>query len=312
MPDFAKNNINTVYKDAIAQRCFSLSHKKDVLQFEDSMRKKLILAIIVVVSAAGLFLGYQGVRYFEEKNERALFSEIQPVRLINCTMKRFGAANDGGYLMCENLMEGVQSAYSYGIGGRDEWGCDISRKYNLRVHQYDCFDTTRPVCSRGLFTFHEECLGGTVAKTDNKNFDTLTNQIVKNGDSHKTLVVKMDVEGSEWDSLLMTSDEVLNSINQLAIEFHVYDHVKYDRKYIETIKKLKKNFVVAHVHFNNCCCRSLFSPFPSLGFEVLLVNKRIGIIDASGNKPLLPHSLDAPNLPDRADCSDRVVIWEKD
>jgi hypothetical protein len=275
------------------------------------MRKKLIFVGIVVVSAAVLFFVYQIVRYLEERDSsRALFSEIQPVRLSNCTMKRFGAPHDGGYLMCENFMDGVQSAYSYGIGGRDEWGCDISEKYHLPVHQYDCFKTTRPVCSRGQFIFHEECIGNTVAKTDNKIFDTLTNQIIKNGDSNKTLVVKMDVEGAEWDSLLTTSDEVLNNINQLAIEFHVDENGKYDRKYIETIKKLKKNFIVAHVHFNNCCCKSLFSPFPPLNFEVLLVNKRIGIIDASGKKPLLPHALDAPNLWSRKDCPDRVVIWE--
>jgi hypothetical protein len=275
------------------------------------MRKKILFVGIVVVSAVVVFFVYQVVRYLEERNsDRALFSKIQPVRLSNCTMKRFGALNDGGYLMCENLMDGVQSAYSYGIDGRDEWGCDISEKYHLPVHQYDCFNTTRPVCSGGKFIFHEECIGGTVVRTDNKYFDTLTNQIIKNSDSKKTLVVKMDVEGAEWDSLLMTSDEVLNSINQLAIEFHAPATRKYNRIYIETIKKLKKNFIVAHVHFNNCCCSRLSSQFHPLTFEVLLVNKRIGIIDASGKKPLLPHALDAPNLPYRKDCPDRVVIWE--
>lgn len=264
-----------------------------------TMRGKLIFVGIVVVSAAALFFVYQVVPYLEARDiRRELFSEIKPVRLRNCTMKRFGAPNDGGYLMCENLMEGVQSAYSYGIEGRDKWGCDISKKYHLTVHQYDCFDTTRPVCSRGQFIFHEKCIGGSAAKTDNKNFDTLTNQIIKNGDSNKTLVVKMDVEGAEWDSLLMTSDDVLNSINQLAIEFHRLEN----RKYIEVIKKLKKNFFVAHVHFNNCCCSDSTSPFPSLIFEVLFVNKRIGIIDTNGKTPLLPHSLDAPNKPDWRDC----------
>ncbi len=264
-----------------------------------TMRGKLIFVGLVVISVVVLFFVYQGIRYLEARNiRRELFSEIKPVKLSNCTMKRFGAPNDGGYLMCENLMEGVQSAYSYGIDGRDEWGCDISLKYHLPVHQYDCFNTTRPVCPRGQFTFHEECIGGTVAKTDNKYFDTLTNQIIKNGDSNRTLVAKMDVEGSEWDSLLMTSDEVLNRINQLAIEFHFLEN----RKCIEVIKKLKKNFFVVHVHFNNCCCNESLSPFPSLLFEVLFVNKRIGIIEANTKTPLLPHPLDTPNKPDWQDC----------
>jgi hypothetical protein len=43
------------------------------------------------------------------------------VRLSNCTLKRFGAVNDGGYLLCENFTGEARSVYSYGIDGRDEW-----------------------------------------------------------------------------------------------------------------------------------------------------------------------------------------------
>src|SRR5438067_13137387 len=57
---------------------------------------------------------------------RALFNELQPVRLANCELRRFGEANDGGYLLCGNLLHGVQSGYSYGISGYDGWGCQIS------------------------------------------------------------------------------------------------------------------------------------------------------------------------------------------
>lgn len=264
------------------------------------MKKRLIRISIVVIAAAVLVIAYQTIVHHLEKRDirRALFFEFEPVKLSNCTMKRFGAPNDGGYLMCENLMDGVQSAYSYGIAGRDEWGCDVSEKYHLPVHQYDCFDTRKPVCPGGQFIFHEECIGGTASKTDNKIFDTLTNQIVKNNDDTKTLVVKMDVEGSEWDSLLMTSDKVLDRINQLVVEFHQVE----DRKYIEVIKKLKKIFLVAHVHVNNWACSSYSSPFPGRVFEVLLVNKRIGTIDATGIKPSLPLALDAPNTLKHKDC----------
>ena len=41
----------------------------------------------------------------------AILGELQPVTLKNCTFKRFGSANDGGYLMCENLIEPLDAAY---------------------------------------------------------------------------------------------------------------------------------------------------------------------------------------------------------
>src|SRR5438045_8650097 len=49
-----------------------------------------------------------------------ILAELQPVALKNCTLKRFGSVNDGGYLMCENLIEPIAAAYYYcgGSNGR--------------------------------------------------------------------------------------------------------------------------------------------------------------------------------------------------
>ena len=55
--------------------------------------------------------------------------------------------------MCSNLLDGVQAGYSYGIAGYDKWGCDISTKFNLTVHQYDCFNTSQPACSAARLSF---------------------------------------------------------------------------------------------------------------------------------------------------------------
>jgi len=38
----------------------------------------------------------------------ALFAELHPILLKNCAIKRFGEANDGGYLLCANLLKGVR------------------------------------------------------------------------------------------------------------------------------------------------------------------------------------------------------------
>src|SRR5436190_14707962 len=86
---------------------------------------------------------------------RELFAALTPSKLANCTLKRYGDPNDGGYLLCENLMGDATAAYSYGIDGRDQWGCEVSQQLHATVHEYDCFNTTRPMCDRGSFLFHE-------------------------------------------------------------------------------------------------------------------------------------------------------------
>ena len=171
--------------------------------------------------ALGAFLAIPttvGVRLVLAFSERAtlqlLFDELRPVPIKGCEMERFGAEHDGGYLMCANLLEDVGVAYSYGIGGRDSWGCAISRRYDVTVHQYDCFDTAQPSCPGGSFSFHPECIDETRGTIDGRDFDSLSSQFATNGDSGMNLVVKMDVEGAEWDALLSTPDPVLGNIDQ--------------------------------------------------------------------------------------------------
>jgi len=111
-----------------------------------------------------------------------LFAELQPIRLANCEFQRFGEPNDGGYLLCANLLGSVQSGYSYGISGYDQWGCDVSHRLAVPVHEYDCFNLQQPACPGGRTVFHGECVGGERATIDGRPFDTLENQFAKNGD----------------------------------------------------------------------------------------------------------------------------------
>src|SRR5688572_1575138 len=43
------------------------------------------------------------------ERRQALFDMLQPVALTDCQVERFGEPNDGGYLMCGNLLSSVQS-----------------------------------------------------------------------------------------------------------------------------------------------------------------------------------------------------------
>lgn len=232
---------------------------------------------------------------------RELFAELRPVKLANCDLRRYGEPNDGGYLMCENLMRDARAAYSYGIDGRDDWGCDVSQQLRTTVQEYDCVNTTRPLCNRGSFQFHDECIGDHRTVANGRLYDTLSSQLARNEDSRKHLIVKIDVEGDEWASLQATPDSVLARIDQLAIEFHHTD----DPAFVETVRKLKRIFYVAHVHANNNACDKELAPFSAWANEALLVNKRIGIPDNSSERPRLPDRLDAPNNPALRDCQPR-------
>jgi hypothetical protein len=176
-----------------------------------------IAAFVVVVAAVALSPLLEPKPTARQLRERLLL-ELKPVVLKNCTLARVGSAHDGGYLMCGNLFGRVQSAYSYGIGPADDWGCEISQTHRIPVHQYDCFSPPERACSSGLSVFHDECVGPKAETIDSRRFDSVTRQIAKNGDAGKTLVVKIDIEGAELPSLAATSDRVLDRFDQLAME----------------------------------------------------------------------------------------------
>lgn len=228
-----------------------------------------------------------------------LYAELQPVALRDCTLKRYGGPSDGGYLMCENLMSSAVAAYSYGIDAEDEWGCQVSRELKIRVEQYDCFTPHRPAPCRGGNThFHDECVGPTTQTAEGELFDTIANQIAKNGHASQPILLKIDVEGAEWDALLATPDEVLARIDQLPMEFHGTD----EQRYLTLVRRLKKHFYLVNLHYNNHACTPHVQPFPGWAFQVLWVNKRLGEVDPSAPVPAPSSPLNAPDNPDEADC----------
>jgi hypothetical protein len=228
-----------------------------------------------------------------------LLRELKPVVLQNCTLRRYGSANDGGYLMCANLTDSVAAAYSYGIDQEDNWGCDVSRQLGVPIHQYDCFTDQRPSCSGGRFIFHDECVGPRRERLDGQPFDTVAAQIAANGDTGRQLLVKVDIEGAEWESLLATPDAVLDTFVQLPMELHLRG--ADEARFLELVKRLNQRFYLANLHFNNFACSTETAPLPATAFQVLWVNKRVAVVDGSA-QPAAPSPLNAPDGPDVPDC----------
>jgi hypothetical protein len=263
---------------------------------------RIAFIIIALAAAAAVVIDDVVRRAAGRKLRESILAELQSVALKNCTFKRFGSANDGGYLMCENLIEPIDAAYSYGVGSNDDWGCEMSRRYHVPVHEYDCFDPARPTCNGGTLVFHNECVGNRTGYRGPHFFDTLENQISRNGDSGRHVIIKMDIEGAEWDSLLAAPDELLTSIPQIAMEMHGFD----DPKIVEVIRKLKQNFYLVNLHFNNWSCTPKAAPLPAWAYQALWVNKRIGVIDPAAPIPAPMSPLNAPDSPTWPDCQLRT------
>ncbi len=263
------------------------------------------MAIAVVVAAAlGAVAAWSERRAAAPATSRdlaaftrqQLWAALQPVTLANCDLTRFGEGADGGYLVCANLLAEVKAGYSYGISGYDGWGCQVATTLGVPVHQYDCFDTRRPVCGAGT-VFHAECVGTGPAEIEGRRFDAMDRQMAANGDAGARVVMKMDVEGAEWDAFLTAPDSMLDQIDQLVVEMHGTG----EQRFLSAVHRLKQHFHVVNLHMNNHACTGEQAPFGAWAYEVLFVNKRIATA-TSAPRTTPYHALDRPNAPAQPDC----------
>ena len=173
---------------------------------------------------------------------------------------------------------GVQSAYSYGIDTEDNWGCDVSRQFGVPIHQYRLLHTTSPgVRAAGRSSFTTNASGRRSGnEVDGHAFDTIASQIARERRRAKKVLVKIDIEGAEWDSLMATPDAVLDTFLQMPMELHGIDEAKF----VEIVRRLKRKFYLVNLHFNNYRVRRRRSRrFPAWAFQVLWVNKQVGVLD---------------------------------
>jgi len=256
----------------------------------------MVRLALLAVLAFGFVQQAEAADADERNLSQLILDELQPVALANCDLKRFGGANDGGYLMCDNLSEGIETVYSYEVIPIDDFACDVSKRYQVPVHYYNCYHT--PACEGGSLVFHDECVGPQSELDAWPVSDTLQNQIDLNRDGDKRLIVEMDIEGGEWDALRAAPDALLAQIDQMPMELHGVD----DPRNLDVIRRLKQHFHLVNLHFNNHTCSSAASPLPSTVFQVLWVNKRLGVVDPSAPVPAPSSALNAPDRADAPDC----------
>ena len=107
---------------------------------------------------------------------------------------------------------------------------------------------------------------------DGNRFDTVANQIARNGDTARRLVVKIDVEGAEWTRCMATPDAVLEPDRADADGAARRGRARF----LELVRRLKTRFYLVNLHFNNFGCNPESAPMPSRAYQVLWVPQARG------------------------------------
>lgn len=164
-----------------------------------------------------------------------------------------GERNDGAYVMLDDFGSGG-TAISCGLGteiwwdeemierGYEVWGFDHTidklPSYNTKLNWIpkgiSCEDneSINMICLETVVK--NWCSGGKDSSSDNEN---------------KRCILKIDIEGAEWDSLNAVSSETLSVFDQITLELHALQDPY--RVNMNVLSKLKKTHCPIWIHANN-------------------------------------------------------------
>ena len=177
------------------------------------------------------------------KRAQTILGFLTPEATHLTNLQRFGSANDGGYIML-NDVSANDYLISMGVGDDINFEKDLCTKI-LGADLYDYTVAKLPAIIENSRFFPERIgsLGSTTLMS--------TVERVPIG---AELLLKIDIEGSEWDALSIVDHETLNKFRQIVIEFHGLENILEDvfyEKALNVLKKLDETHFVLNVHPNN-------------------------------------------------------------
>jgi hypothetical protein len=124
---------------------------------------------------------------------------------------------------------------------------------------------------------------------------TLPQLIEQNGHTDEcNMILKIDIEGAEWDVLRDLDKSVLSQFDQIVLEFHNLTSPSNKEKMEEAVQTINQTHSIIHIHPNNCGTYKMIGNkvLPELIEATYVLKSRYGTVPT---ELFLPHELDQAN-----------------
>lgn len=234
-----------------------------------------------------LFKEYFPIEYAQKIHSLFPIHEVN-----NTTLCRVGKIGDGGYVMAGNFpKKGI--AYSIGISTDISWDKAMLELGLSDIYMYDHTIDGLPEDNDG---YHWE-KKGIIGTYDASSQELITLDMMIKQNNHckeSEMILKIDVEGAEWEVFANIEMDLLGKFSQIVVEFHDVCNIDNLPLKIKALTNINKTHVPVHVHGNNwkdyICCRDFCLPD---ALEVSYVNKNI--YDVTPKSKFFPTAIDQPN-----------------
>ena len=233
---------------------------------------------------------------------------------------RFGPNHDGGYVLANIGLSGLDFILTAGIGPSLDFEHDICA-FSATNASVFAIDPDESICTnlqkrysvlKNKFILKPYALGYVSTRhrhpaSNILNLSDLNALIAKefNLPSQPRSILKVDVEGAEWDIFAKTRPSEFENFEQILFEGHFYnkiEHLKAADVPLETkvlaLENINKTHKLVHIHGNNWVHFIQLSKdtiFPQC-FELTFVRKDLELSEAYSTLEY-PLPIDIPNKP---------------
>ena len=220
-----------------------------------------------------------------------LVKRLRPVTTEH-ELIRIGADADGGYLV-PNDLSGLTACFSPGV---DDIASFEQHMYSMGVLSH-LADYSVDVVPTGTIvkSFRRKFLGANTIS----EYISLDDWVNESEPTAKTddLILQMDIEGGEYDTLLACSRETLDKFRIMVIEFHsveTWGQSDFFKIVDSTFSKLLATHAIVHLHPNNAVGIVNMNGFHSPRvFEITMIKRTRARMQGFAD---LPHPLDRGNI----------------
>ena len=230
---------------------------------------------------------------------------IRPWIYDGLQLIRVGGNHDGGYVMANDF--NVTGAISIGVGNDITWDRDVASR-GIPVVMFDP-TVRRPPERLANACFIRVGLGPPNSQGPYKTLEELLR--LAQMESEKSLLLKIDVEGAEWDAFTGLDPLSLKRFSQIVIELHGLGHLRdvaTSDSILRLAETLARNHCPIHLHANNYDGVSLFDSywFPD-ALELTYVRKD-GAVNLRPAR-MLDEQLDQPCDPRVAEIPLKALLY---
>jgi len=238
-------------------------------------------------------VGSLGIDVTERTSRDSLLGLIRSLHPLEpgVDLIRVGPDGDGGYLLPDDL-GGIEYAFSPGVSDESGFEADLARR-GMQVFMADA-SVNGPAEQNESFTFDKKFVGSFADDTF-MTLDGWKNQYIP--DHPGDLLLQMDIEGYEFETLTAASARLMQQFRIMVIEVHFLEHL-LSRPWFDLVSrffaKLLATHSIVHIHPNNCCgsVKSMGLELPRIVEITMYRNDRIHDQSYASR---FPHQLDADN-----------------